>query len=271
MLTNAEFIRISTYMKKKYGIDLTQKREILNGRLENMIRKGGWDSYSAFFSDLESDITGRLESEMVNLLTTNHTYFMRESEHFEFMRKTVLPYLSTKYRDTKDLRIWCAASSSGEEPYTLAMLLMDYFGYEHKNWDTKILATDLSTDVLKTAVNGVYSAEQTRAIPENWKRRFFRPVNGGEKFSVTDELKNEVTFRQFNLMDPFPFRGKMHVVFLRNVMIYFDKNDKTHLLQKIFDIMEPGGYLFIGRTETIEHGIQLFNMVEPSIFRKPEV
>lgn len=270
MLTDAEFNRISIFIKNKYGIDLTQKREIVNGRLENTIRKGGYDSYSAYMNAVETDITGRLEKELVNLLTTNHTYFMREFEHFDYMRKTILPWLQNKEKNSKDLKIWCAASSSGEEPYTIAMTLMDYFGLEHRFWDTKVLATDISTDVLQTAVRGIYTKEQINGLPENWKRRFFKSIDGGERFEATAELKNEVIFRQFNLMDMFPFRSKMHVIFLRNVMIYFDKKDKNDLLRRIYDLLEPGGYLFVGRTETIERGKVPFQMVEPSIFRKPE-
>lgn len=270
-MTDAEFNRISTFMKTKYGIDLTQKREIVNGRLENTIRKNGWGTYSAYMNAVETDITGRLEKELVNLLTTNHTYFMRESEHFDYMRKVVLPWLSNKEQNSKDLRIWCAASSSGEEPYAIAMLLLDYFGLEHKYWDTKVLATDISTEVLEIALKGIYTKEQVINIPENWKRRFFRLIDEGERYKVTEELKDEVIFRQFNLMDMFPFRRKMHVIFLRNVMIYFDKKDKRDLLSRIYDLLEPGGYLFVGRTETIERGNVPFEMVEPSIFRKPEV
>lgn len=267
-MTDAEFRRISFFLKSRYGIDMTQKKEIMDGRLINLMRKNGWESYTAYMNAVENDITGRLERELVNLLTTNHTYFMREFEHFEFMRKEVLPYLRQKEAGNKDLHIWCGAASSGEEPYMLAMLLLDFFGLEHNQWDTKVLATDISTEVLQTAVQGVYSREKIEELPENWKRRFFKTIDSGENFQVTDELKNEVLFRQFNLMEPFPFRRRMHVVFLRNVMIYFDKETKGELIRKIYDVLEPGGYLFIGRTEAIERGDVPLQMIQPSIFRK---
>lgn len=270
-MTQLEFVRIATFLKNKYGIDMTHKKEIVEGRLENTIRKGGWDSYSAYMNSVETDITGNLEKELVNLLTTNHTYFMREFEHIDFLRKVILPDLSIKECNTKDIGIWCGASSSGEEPYMIAMMLMEYFGFEHSKWDTTVLATDISTDVLTTAVRGIYTKEQVEGLPENWKRRFFRSIDGGERFQVTTELKNQVLFRQLNLMDPFPFRRQMHVIFLRNVMIYFDKETKQKLIQKIYDTLKPGGYLFVGRTETIERGNVPFQMVQPSIFRKPEV
>lgn len=268
-MTDLEFRRISMYLKDRYGIDMTHKKEIMDGRLSNMIRIRGFDNYDAYMNTLMQDPSGEMEKELVNLLSTNHTYFMREFEHFEYMKKVVLPYLRKKEENIQDLRIWCGAASSGEEPYTLAMLLVDFFGLEHDKWDTTVLATDISTEVLQTAVRGVYKKEQIAELPDNWKRRFFRSVGEGEYFAITDELKNEVLFRQFNLMDDFPFRKKLHVIFLRNVMIYFDRPTKQNLIKKLYDVLEPGGYLFVGRTETIEKGNVPFELVEPSIFRKP--
>ncbi|MDD6657433.1 MAG: protein-glutamate O-methyltransferase CheR [Lachnospiraceae bacterium] len=268
-MTDLEFRRISMFLKDRYGIDMTHKKEIMDGRLSNMIRIRGFDSYDAYMNALMQDSSGEMEKELVNLLSTNHTYFMREFEHFEYMKKVVLPHLRKEEENTQDLRIWCGAASSGEEPYTLAMLLLDFFGLEHDKWDTTVLATDISTEVLQSAVRGVYKKEQIAELPDNWKRRFFRPVEDGEYFAVTDELKKEVLFRQFNLMDDFPFRKKLHVIFLRNVMIYFDRPTKQSLIKKLYDVLEPGGYLFVGRTETIEKGNVPFELVEPSIFRKP--
>jgi chemotaxis protein methyltransferase CheR len=219
---------------------------------------------------VEADITGELEKKLVSLLTTNHTYFMREFEHFDYMRDTVLPYLRIRERDRRDLHIWCGAASSGEEPYMIAMLLMDFFGLAHGEWDTKILATDVSTKVLRQAELGIYTKEQIEVLPETWKRRYVKPQPDGEHVRITEEIRNEVLFRKFNLMDPFPFRRRMHVIFLRNVMIYFDVATKQQLLRKVYDIMEPGGYLFIGRTETIDRSVVPLQMIQPSIFRKLE-
>lgn len=267
-MTDEEFIRIKNFLKNKYGIDMRGKKTIMQGRLENYVRTNGWTSYSNYINDIESDISGKLEKQLVNMLSTNHTYFMRESEHFDFLKQVILPYLKEKEKQSKDLHIWCAASSTGEEPYTIAMILCDFFGLEHSRWDTKVLATDVSTDALKTAINGIYTSEQIEPIPANWKRRFFRPINGTDNFEVINELKNEVLFRKFNLMDTFPFKKKMHVVFLRNVMIYFDEATKKKLLKKIYDCLEPGGYLFLGKTETLNRQDIPFELVMPSVFRK---
>ena len=150
----------------------------------------------------------------------------------------------------------------------LAMLLKDFFGLEHEAWDTKVLATDISTEVLQHAAAGVYEGEQIACLPDHWKRRFLRQIDNEMHFEITKEIKDEVLFRQFNLMEPFPFKRRMHIVFLRNVMIYFDKETKQQLIQKVYDVMEPGGYLFIGRTETIDRSSTPFQLVQPSIFRK---
>lgn len=267
-MTEEEFLRIYRFIKSRYGINLERKKEIVQGRLENYLSINGYDNFSEYMNSVESDFTGRLERELVNILTTNHTYFMREFEHFDFLRREVLPGLRNKESKRRDLCIWCGAASTGQEPYMLAMLLKDYFGLEHELWDTKVLATDVSTDALRQAIAGVYDLEQIESLPESWKRRFLKQVPSDTRYEVTQEIKDEVIFRQFNLMDEFPFKRKMHIVFLRNVMIYFDKETKKNLIRKIYDVMEPGGYLFIGRTETIDREASEFELIQPSIFRK---
>ncbi len=267
MISDEEFIRIVSFVKKKYGIDLHGKKTIINGRLENYLRRGGWSSFGAFMNDVEKDKSGDLERALVNYLTTNHTYFMREFEHFEFFKKEVLPWAQKKAMGTKDLRIWCGAASSGEEPYMIAMTVRDFLGLDCEHWDARILATDISTQALSQAIRGVYDEERMAKIPENWRRHFFHKTkNGG--YEVVDEIKQQVIFRKFNLMDPFPFKKKMHTIFLRNVMIYFDEPTKRQVVQKVYDALEPGGYLFIGMTETIDRDSTPFQIIQPSIFRK---
>lgn len=268
-MTDLELKRIVSLTKERYGIDMTGKKEIVEGRMANMLRKEGWETCTDFLNAMEMDKTGSLEKVLVNLLTTNHTYFMREFEHLEFLRQEILPYLKDKERNSRDLRIWCGAASSGEEPYMIAMTLLEFFGFEHKSWDTKVLATDISTEVLETAMRGIYPKEAIEALPVHWKRRFFLPLSGTELYQATEELKNEVLFRQFNLMENFPFRRSMHVVFLRNVMIYFDQPTRQNLIRKIYNLLEPGGYFIVGKTETIDRDIVPFEMIRPSIFRKP--
>ncbi|MEH2945163.1 protein-glutamate O-methyltransferase CheR [Lachnospiraceae bacterium KK002] len=267
MITEQEFHRIVVYVKQKYGIDLTGKQILVNGRMENYLLRNGYSGYDEYMTKVEKNPKGEEARNLINVLTTNHTYFMREFEHMDFMRKVVLPQIKAKEAGKRDVRIWSAASSTGEEPYTIAMVLKDFFGLDHKMWDTRVLATDLSTKVLEQAQRGKYLKEQIDPLPEGWKRRFFKRVNELE-YQVTPELKQELIFRQFNLMNPFPFRKKFHVVFMRNVMIYFDDNTKLQLLRKVYDYLEPGGYLFVGTTESIDRKGTNFQYVEPSIYRK---
>ncbi len=269
VLTDKEFNTIVTYVKGIYGIDLSQKRVLVNGRLETHFLHNGYENFAEFMAKVDENPQGVEAKNLINVLTTNHTYFMRESAHFEFFKNVVLPYLKQKESDRKDLRIWCGASSTGEEPYTLAMILMDFFGLEHSAWDTRVLSTDISTRVLEHALRGVYLKEQIQPLPDNWKRRFFKQLNADE-YIVKNELKKELIFRRFNLMDPFPFKRKFHVVFLRNVMIYFQDDVKYNLIDKVYDFMEPGGYLFIGQTESLSKNRIHFQYVQPSVYRKPE-
>ncbi len=267
MITDSEFQRIVAYMKKNYGIDLSQKRVLVGGRLSNYLARNGFASYDEYMTKVEKEPNSPEATDIVNVLTTNHTYFMRESAHFEYLSKVVLPWAKQRAARDRDLRVWCGASSTGEEPYTLAMVIMDFFGLEHKNWDTRVLATDISTRVLEHAVRGIYLREEIDPLPQNWKRRYFKQIDS-EEFKVKDELKQEVIFRQFNLMNPFPFKRKFHVVFLRNVMIYFQDDTKYQLIKKVYDYMEPGGYLFIGTTESLDRHKMQFQYVQPSIYRK---
>ncbi len=267
MISDSEFSRIVTYVKGRYGIDLSKKKVLIMGRLENYLLRNGYASYNAYMEEVEGNPSGQEAANLINVLTTNHTYFMRESRHFDYLQKVVLPQLKVTERARKDLRIWSGASSTGEEPYTLAMIMMDFFGMEHSQWDTKILATDISTRVLEHAAKGIYLKEQVEPLPEKWKKRYFKSIDEDE-YQAKEELRKEVIFRQFNLMNPFPFKKRFHVVFLRNVMIYFEEDTKYKLLQKVYDFMEPGGYLFIGTTEGLNRNKIKFQYVEPSIYRK---
>ncbi len=264
MITEREFRRVVAYVKKTSGIDLSEKQVLINGRLENYLLRNGYSGYDEYMEKVEHNPGGEEARNLINALTTNHTYFMREFEHLEFLKQEILPVLKTKEAAR---RIWSAASSTGEEPYTIAMVLKDFFAMEQPKWDTKILATDISTKVLQHASKGKYLLEQIEPLPEHWRRKYFKKVNELE-YQASQELRNEVIFRQFNLMNSFPFRKPFHVVFLRNVMIYFDDDTKRQLLRKVYDFLEPGGYLFVGTTEAVNRKGLDFKYVKPSIYRK---
>lgn len=265
-LTDREFAWIVSYVHEKYGINLSQKRVLITGRLQNYLLRNGYQSYSEYFAKVEKDPKGQEAINMINVLTTNHTYFMRESVHFDYMQKVALPWVKQYAASKKDVRVWSAAASTGEEPYAVAMLLKDYFGLD-SSWNTQLLATDLSTRVLKHAMEGKYLAEQIMPLPDKWKKTYFKRISE-EEYQVKDELRKQVVFRQFNLMDEIRFKGLFHIVFLRNVMIYFDDDTKKALLERIYDHMENGGYIFIGTTESIDKTATRFKYVQPSIYRK---
>ena len=191
---------------------------------------------------------------------------MRESLHFDYMKNVALPWVKQHATSKKDVRIWSAAASTGEEPYAIAMVLKDFFGLDTQ-WNTQLLATDLSTRVLNHAIEGKYLAEQIAPLPDKWKRAHFTRISN-EEYEVKKELKKDVVFRQFNLMDDIKFKGLFHIVFLRNVMIYFDEQTKKNLLNRIYNHMENGGFLFIGTTESIDKTGTNFKYVQPSVYRK---
>lgn len=265
-LTDKEFSWIVSYVHERYGINLSQKRVLITGRLQNYLLRNGYQSYSEYLAKVEQDPKGKEAVNLINVLTTNHTYFMRESVHFDYMHKVALPWVKQYAASKKDVRIWSAAASTGEEPYALAMLLREFFGMD-TGWDIQLLATDLSTRVLKHAMEGKYLAEQISPLPEKWKKKYLKRISE-EEYQITDELRKQVVFRQFNLMDDIRFKGMFHIVFLRNVMIYFDDDTKKSLLERIYNRMENGGYIFIGTTESMDKAATKFKYVQPSIYRK---
>ncbi|MGE5677881.1 MAG: CheR family methyltransferase, partial [Pseudomonadota bacterium] len=248
IITDKEFKQLADYIKMNYGINLKkEKQTLVMGRLANVLSVKGFKSFSDYYDYVVADRTGEAVITLVDRITTNHTFFMREPEHFYFFKDQVLPYLSGTVKD-KDLRIWCAACSSGEESYTLAMILDEYFGNEKGAWDTKVLATDISDKVLTIARNGIYSKERIAPLPANWRLGYFSKLDN-ENLVVSEKIKNEVIYRKLNLMEErFPFKRRFHTIFIRNVMIYFDNETKEKLVNKLYDQMEPGGYLFIGHS-----------------------
>lgn len=267
-ITEKEFIQLAGYIKKNYGINLKEEKKMLViGRLHNELAEHNFESFSQYYQYMISDKSGRAVSTLINKITTNHTYFMRENNHFDYLREKVLPYLMNTVKE-RDLRIWSAGCSSGEEAYTLAMILDEFFQKEKLWWDKKLLATDISDRVLDIARKGIYHKEQIIPLPDKWKKDYLKKYNE-ESFLFSDKIKNEIIYRKFNLMDNvFPFKKKFHVIFCRNVMIYFDNNTKRELIRKFYDNMDYGGYLFIGHSESLNGENMGFKYVMPSVYRK---
>lgn len=266
-ITAQEFHQIVEFIRHNYGVNLADKKVLVTGRLSNILLREGYTCYADYMQKVIANPFGAEATSLVNSLTTNHTFFLREPVHFNFLREKVLPELKEKERQRRDLGIWSAASSSGEEAYTLAMVLREFFQLEPQEWDTRILATDISQKALAAAKEAVYDFEHIKDLPKSWIHRFFTRNKEG-LYALNPEIKSQVIFRHFNLMDSFSFRRKFHIVFLRNVMIYFDEETKIKLLEKVYEVMEPGGYLFIGTTEIIDKSRSKFIYMQPSIYRK---
>lgn len=267
-ITLKEFRLLAEYIETHYGIHLKdEKQSLLAGRLQNVLAQMGFDNFMSYYHYIVADKKGDAVTTLVDKITTNHTYFMREPKHFYYFRDQVLPVLVHSVKD-KDLRIWCAASSTGEEAYTLAMLVDEFFGKEKMYWDAKILATDISSNVLETARCGIYSTEKIAPLPSLWKSQHFSPHETGNVI-ISDKIKKEVIFRKFNLMEHiFPFKKKFHVIFCRNVMIYFDNSTKEVLINKLYDMLSYGGYLFIGHSESINRETSKFKYICPAVYQK---
>ena len=267
-ITDKEFRELADYIKINYGIHLKEeKQSLITGRLHNVLAQKNFNSFSEYYKYVISDKTGEAVVTLIDKITTNHTFFMREVDHFYYLRDKVLPYLASTVRE-KDLRIWSAGCSSGEEPYTLTMIIDEFFGKEKMWWDSKVLATDISGKVLGEASKGIYSNEKIATLPSNWKLNYFKKIDN-ENYALIDRIRDEVIYRKFNLMEEtFPFKQKFHIIFCRNVMIYFDNETRRNLVNKFYNALEYGGYLIIGHSESIGRDDTKFKYITPAVYRK---
>lgn len=270
-ITDAEFDLIRRLIHERLGIHLTpNKRALVAGRLNFFLREKGYSDFHEYHEGIRKDTTGKELSELADRITTNHTYFNRESDHFDYLTRVVLPELRAKKlrKGSRCLKIWCAASSTGEEPYMLAMLVMEFLGLDNKNWDAGILATDISEKALQVARLGVYNEERILSLPETLRTRYFLKLKDGN-YQAQPRLQEEITFRRFNLINPkFPFRSGFDVIFCRNVMIYFDNPTKESLVRKMHSFTNPGGYFFVGHSESMDRKTCPYQFVKPAIYRK---
>ncbi len=273
-ISDAEFSRLRDLIHKRFGINLTeQKRSLLVGRLQKLMRNLNLGNFSDYYDYLSHDKTEAALGELVDLISTNHTYFNREKDHFDFFSQTALPTVIEKLKreKRKDLRIWCAGCSTGEEPYTLLMLMMEYLGNDYSAWDAGILATDISDRALTSARRGVYATDRVMQLPETLRKKYFTPA-GPNEMAVVDKVKREATFRRFNLMNTsFPFKKPFQMIFCRNVMIYFDQPTREALVSRYHQFTEPGGYLFIGHSETLGRSQTLYRYLKPALYQKGEL
>lgn len=265
-LSDSDFERMVRFMQDNYGINLTKKRQLINNRLSLSLITQGYENFTQFVDKLISKRDDELIDLVLSKLTTNYTYFMREKEHYDFFMNVVLPDISKKNQNKKVLSIWSAGCSTGEEPYNLSMCLKEYFGANASQWDTRVLATDISPRVLAQARNPSY--EMPNDIPPAWKTKYFMKRNDGSGlYTVTPEIRKNVIFRTFNLMDPIKFKLDFDVIFCRNVMIYFDQPTKDALVKRFYNATKKGGYLMIGHSENLSKDCP-YKMIRPATFQK---
>ena len=266
-ISDNDFKRLYTFIKSKYGIDLSKKRQLIIGRLSNDILAKGYTNFTDYVNDILTKASPADIDSMLNRLTTNYTYFMREEEHFTFFRETILPYLERTKTDHV-LSIWSAGCSTGQEPYTISMILKEYFGNKAAMWDTRVLATDISQNALTAAQNAQYDEESLSKLPPLWKSKYFDRTAEPGIWTVKQNLKSNVIFRTFNLMDPIRFQLKFDVIFCRNVMIYFDQATKNGLIERFYNATAPGGYLLIVHSESLNKTTTRYNYIMPATYRK---
>lgn len=270
-LSDAEFKKFSDLIFEKTGIFLkAEKKELLNARLGKRLRACQINSFKEYFQYLINDHSGEELIEFINSVSTNFTCFFREANHFSFLTSTALPaLLQDSAKKKREITLWSAACSSGEEPYTLTMVMDDFFA-AHPGWRWRIMATDISTRVLAQAQTGVYTGDRIEKVPQAFLRKYFQKGVGRSAgyVKVKDAYRSLVSFQRFNLMDSFPWHETIDIIFCRNVMIYFNRETQQALVEKFYQCLAPGGYLFIGHSESITGINHKFTQIEASTYRK---
>lgn len=265
-ITDKEFEELTKFVYGKYGIDLSRKRKLIEGRLSNTLKAKNMSTFEQYMKTLFADKTGEEMHTFLNKITTNYSYFGRENDHFDFLMNHALP--SLERRRDGDLRTWSAGCSSGQEAYNIAMVMDQYFGPRKKAWDTTILATDISMNVLNKAKEGIYPEKDLEGLPPQWRQKYFARISN-DTFQVNQNIRDEVIFRMSNLMEPFVYKKPFDIIFCRNVMIYFDAKTTAALLRKFYDATAKGGYLFIGHSEAIDKRSTDYVCLRPAVYQKP--
>ena len=265
ILSDEEFERLRQFIYKLCGINLgPAKRELIIARLSKRMRDLGIETFTTYQNLVEQDRSGNELTYMLNAISTNKTDFFRESMHFDFLAEKIYPQLNQQQR----IRIWSAACSTGEEPYTIAMTLLDALHQPFQK-DIKILATDLSTRVLNKAEAGICPGQVIAPVPASYRQKYLQKLPGTEgHWQVVAPLRKLIHFRRLNLMERFPLTTQFDFIFCRNVMIYFDKPTQEQLVGKLVEFLAPGGHLFIGHSESLIGVSSGLKHVRSAIYQK---
>ena len=264
-ISDREFAQFQTFIFEAAGITLSNtKKALVVGRLAKRLKHLDLDSYGDYFRLISSGKEPEEAQMAIDLLTTNETYFFREPQHFEFMKAQLVK--DVQY--SKPLRVWSAAASTGEEPYSIAMLLEDCLGSLGRPWE--IVASDISMRVLERAATGHYSTMRTGGIPPHYLRKYCLKGMGEQAGTilVDRKLRQHVQFRQINLNSALPQLGTFDFIFLRNVLLYFNLQTKRQVVERLLSMLKPGGWLFISHTETLHDVTDAVEAVRPATYRK---
>ena len=269
-MTGADFAYIAAFLKQRSGLIITQdKMYLLETRLAAILRGNDLSSLTALVEILRQPGAVAVKDQVVDAMTTNETSFFRDNHPFEALRKSIIPGLIERRAATRVLRIWSAACSTGQEPYSLAMTVLEAFP-DLRGWDVKILATDLDSDVLGKAQRGLYSADRMRNMSPQRLQTFFTEQRGrdGPCYEVIPELRALITFKQLNLMHSLPMKGPMDAIFCRNVVIYFDKDTQRELFARIAQLQRPGDLLFLGHSESLFKVSESYAPIGKTMYRR---
>lgn len=268
-----EFIRKLVYNRSRINLG-TDKRELVTARLNKRLRATNIPTITDYCNFLRQEKDEQELSHLIDAISTNHTYFFREKEHFDYLYGHILPEMM-KRRDAERwpaFSVWSAASSSGEEPYSIAITVAEYMKKHSSNWQWRVEATDISHRILEKAREGIYKAETVSKVSKDIIQTYFQKGFGPQEgnYRVRPQLGEKLTFRQLNLLEKEPpGQDPFNVIFCRNVMIYFDHPTQEELVNKLSRRLVPGGYLLVGHSESLTAIKHPLNMVRPAIYRKP--
>lgn len=271
-ISDQEFVKIRNLVYEKAGINLHEgKKSLVQARLGKIIRREGFSGFDDYYGQILNDDTGNRLVELLDTISTNHTYFFREDDHLTWLSETILPDILTlkSVKGEGEIRIWSAGCSTGEEPYTLAMQILEN-DVLSPQMRVKMLATDLSTRVIETAKTGLYKPEKVKTVPGPILKKYFHKKRGGNEnlYQVSQRVRDLITFHVLNLLSPFPFQRQFALIFCRNVMIYFDKPTQNRVVNKFYEVLKPGGYFIVGHSESLSSVKHNFQYVAPTIYRK---
>ncbi len=267
-ISDGEFARIRSLIHDRFGIYLADGKKLLvQGRLNKELKSQGYRSFGAYITDLEHEADTQRLLRLIDRISTNHSFFFREADHFQFLVDTILPEFMNAGTKPENLRIWSAGAADGQEAYTAAMVMHEFLGASASWREPVILATDISVSSLHKAAQAIYPEAVLAAVPGRYHKYFTRTES--QQVRVSEEIRKMVVFKRLNLSQPnYPFKNQFHVIFCRNVMIYFDQQTKREMADRFSKYTLPEGYLLIGHSESLGRDASGYRYVRPTVYQR---